>query len=134
MKHQRLLRDDAGATAIEYALIAACIAMVVMGGITKVGGEVADQFSDIAAQIDGVGSKGTTLPTAPIKVRPLPGKPTFPRYKVGYDPLPKGPSGMIRAVSSFYPRSGATCSDGSSSLATGRGACSHHGGVAKWKY
>ncbi|ADV48168.1 hypothetical protein Celal_0839 [Cellulophaga algicola DSM 14237] len=31
-------------------------------------------------------------------------------------------------------RVGATCKDGTSSKATGRGACSHHGGVAYWLY
>lgn len=31
-------------------------------------------------------------------------------------------------------RTGATCNDGSHSDATGRGACSHHGGVAYWLY
>jgi hypothetical protein len=31
-------------------------------------------------------------------------------------------------------RTGAVCEDGSSSAATGRGACSHHGGVAYWTY
>lgn len=31
-------------------------------------------------------------------------------------------------------RIGATCSDGWSSSATGSGACSHHGGVAQWRY
>lgn len=31
-------------------------------------------------------------------------------------------------------RSGATCNDGSTSYATGRGACSWHGGVAYWNY
>ncbi|MEQ8910293.1 MAG: SH3 domain-containing protein [Vicingaceae bacterium] len=31
-------------------------------------------------------------------------------------------------------RIGATCRDGSNSSATGRGACSHHGGVANWRY
>ncbi|MBL3657385.1 SH3 domain-containing protein [Fulvivirga sediminis] len=30
-------------------------------------------------------------------------------------------------------RVGAVCRDGSSSSATGRGACSHHGGVSRWK-
>lgn len=30
-------------------------------------------------------------------------------------------------------RTGAVCRDGSSSRATGRGACSHHGGVSRWK-
>ncbi len=31
-------------------------------------------------------------------------------------------------------RTGAICRDGSRSSATGRGACSHHGGVARWLY
>lgn len=31
-------------------------------------------------------------------------------------------------------RTGAICFDGWVSSATGRGACSHHGGVAKWMY
>ena len=31
-------------------------------------------------------------------------------------------------------RTGASCSDGISSSATGRGACSWHGGVSSWKY
>lgn len=31
-------------------------------------------------------------------------------------------------------RVGATCKDGTSSYATGSGACSHHGGVRTWKY
>jgi hypothetical protein len=31
-------------------------------------------------------------------------------------------------------RVGAICADGWRSSATGRGACSHHGGVSKWLY
>lgn len=31
-------------------------------------------------------------------------------------------------------RNGANCRDGSTSTATGRGACSHHGGVSSWRY
>jgi len=36
-------------------------------------------------------------------------------------------------VSSYEVRVGAKCKDGTSSSATGRGACSHHGGVSYWK-
>lgn len=36
-------------------------------------------------------------------------------------------------VSYTSVRTGATCKDGTSSNATGRGACSHHGGVRNWK-
>jgi len=35
-------------------------------------------------------------------------------------------------VSSYSVRTGAKCRDGSNSSATGRGACSHHGGVSYW--
>lgn len=37
-------------------------------------------------------------------------------------------------VSSYSYRIGAVCKDGSLSSATGRGACSHHGGVSTWRY
>ena len=40
---------------------------------------------------------------------------------------------LHKQVSSSY-RIGAICSDGTRSYATGRGACSHHGGVAYWLY
>ena len=37
-------------------------------------------------------------------------------------------------MSGLRVRVGATCKDGSGSTATGRGACSHHGGVSCWEY
>jgi hypothetical protein len=40
----------------------------------------------------------------------------------------------IRKFEYVRVRSGATCRDGSTSYATGRGACSWHGGVAFWNY
>jgi len=51
---------------------------------------------------------------------------------VGYvhsDYIKKGKA----VVSTYSARTGAKCRDGTSSYATGRGACSHHGGVAYWK-
>ena len=35
-------------------------------------------------------------------------------------------------VTTYEIRTGAVCRDGTSSSATGRGACSHHGGVSYW--
>lgn len=59
---------------------------------------------------------GFSLPTAiPATAVPRPA----PRQPVA----PAIPSGT---------RTGAVCRDGSTSSATGRGACSHHGGVAYW--
>lgn len=37
-------------------------------------------------------------------------------------------------VTTYKQRSGAKCKDGTHSNATGRGACSHHGGVLRWLY
>jgi pilus assembly protein Flp/PilA len=46
-----LLRDDAGATAIEYGLIAALIAVAIIAGATSVGGNLGTTFSNIASSI-----------------------------------------------------------------------------------
>lgn len=45
----RFLRDERGATAIEYALIASLIAMVIIGGVSAVGGSLNGVFEDAAA-------------------------------------------------------------------------------------
>ena len=41
--------------------------------------------------------------------------------------------GGMQAQTSRH-RIGAMCKDGTTSTATGSGACSHHGGVSCWKY
>ncbi len=41
---------------------------------------------------------------------------------------------VVVALASGRTRIGAICKDGTRSYATGRGACSHHGGVARWLY
>ena len=48
---RRLLRDDAGATAIEYGLIAALIAVAIIAGATTVGGNLATTFGNVASSI-----------------------------------------------------------------------------------
>jgi hypothetical protein len=55
-------------------------------------------------------------------------------------PAPAAPPAFIRVEaphyyqSQFTVRIGAICRDGWESSATGRGACSHHGGVDHWLY
>ncbi len=54
-------------------------------------------------------------------------------------PTPKPtvtPQPIVRAAPAAPSggRIGAICNDGTRSSATGRGACSHHGGVARWLY
>lgn len=47
----RFLRDDSGATAIEYGLIAALIAVVIISAVTLVGSNLTTTFSTIAAKV-----------------------------------------------------------------------------------
>jgi pilus assembly protein Flp/PilA len=51
----RLLRDESGATAIEYGLIAALVAIAAMGGMSLLGTSLNSMFSNV----------GSTLQTAP---------------------------------------------------------------------
>lgn len=47
------LRDESGATAIEYGLIAALIALAIMVGATSLGGALNNQFVSIASTLNG---------------------------------------------------------------------------------
>jgi pilus assembly protein Flp/PilA len=44
---QKLARDEEGVTAIEYGLIAALIAVVIIGAVTLVGTELTNTFTDV---------------------------------------------------------------------------------------
>jgi len=48
----RFINDEEGVTAIEYALIAALIAVVIIGTVTTVGGDIRDVFSKIATELE----------------------------------------------------------------------------------
>lgn len=45
---RRFLKDEAGATAIEYGLIAALIAVVIIGAVSTIGSELNIAFTSIA--------------------------------------------------------------------------------------
>jgi len=45
---QRLLRDDAGATAVEYGLIAALISIAAVGVMATVGTNLTTTFTNVA--------------------------------------------------------------------------------------
>jgi pilus assembly protein Flp/PilA len=47
----QFLRDDSGATAIEYGLIAALIAVVIIAAVELVGTNLQTTFSTVAAKI-----------------------------------------------------------------------------------
>jgi len=45
---RRFLRDEEGVTAIEYGLIAALIAVVIIGAVTLVGQDLNNTFQEVA--------------------------------------------------------------------------------------
>jgi pilus assembly protein Flp/PilA len=47
----RFLKDEFGATAIEYGLIAALIAIVIIGAVTAVGSNLSSKFNTIASTV-----------------------------------------------------------------------------------
>lgn len=48
------LRDEEGASAIEYALLVALIALVIVGGATLLGQSISTMFTNAAAKLDAV--------------------------------------------------------------------------------
>lgn len=49
---QRFLKDESGATAIEYGLIAALISVAIIAGATTLGNSLSDTFNNISDQMD----------------------------------------------------------------------------------
>lgn len=47
LPRNRLARDECGATAIEYALLIACLALVIMGGLSATGTSVIDMLERV---------------------------------------------------------------------------------------
>ena len=50
----KFVKDESGATAIEYGLIAALIAVALIAGASALGGSVNSKFSGISTKLDGV--------------------------------------------------------------------------------
>ena len=47
----KFVQDESGATAIEYGLIAALIAVVIIGAVSLLGTEISGAFGQVAAAI-----------------------------------------------------------------------------------
>ena len=47
----RFAKDDSGATAIEYGLIAGLIAVVIIGALTTMGGNLANKFNAVSSNL-----------------------------------------------------------------------------------
>ena len=48
---ETFVRDENGATAIEYGLIAALIAVAIIGGVTAVGTNLSTTFTNVASNL-----------------------------------------------------------------------------------
>ncbi|WP_421593117.1 Flp family type IVb pilin [Shinella sp. M27] len=48
----RLMKDESGATAIEYGLIAALISVALIGGATALGSSLGTQFTNLSSYLD----------------------------------------------------------------------------------
>ncbi|HAC01001.1 Flp family type IVb pilin [Brevundimonas naejangsanensis] len=49
----RFAKDESGATAIEYGLIAALIAVAIIGAVTLLGGNLATTFTNLSKNLGG---------------------------------------------------------------------------------
>jgi pilus assembly protein Flp/PilA len=56
---KRFVKDESGATAIEYGLIAALIAIAIIGGATQLGTTLAAKFKAIATTMGNAAPAGT---------------------------------------------------------------------------
>lgn len=57
---ESLLRDESGATAIEYGLIAALVSVAAIGALQAMGGSLNDIFSFVSTTLSGAVSTGTS--------------------------------------------------------------------------
>lgn len=48
----RFIKDESGATAIEYGLIAALIAVVIIGGVSALGTSLNSKFNTVKGKVD----------------------------------------------------------------------------------
>jgi pilus assembly protein Flp/PilA len=54
----KLLRDDGGATAIEYGLIAALVGVALIGALGTLRTSLEGTFTDVGTALDGAGGGG----------------------------------------------------------------------------
>lgn len=63
---KNLARDEAGATAIEYGLIAALIAVAAIAAMTTLGENLSGTFGEISGKMGGAASAPAGGGTAPV--------------------------------------------------------------------
>ena len=52
LKFLKLIKNEEGATAIEYGLIAALIAVAAIGAMTSVGSKLTDTFTNVSSALN----------------------------------------------------------------------------------
>lgn len=50
---ERVRRDEKGATAVEYGIMVALIAVVIIAAVTLLGGNLTTAFNDVACKVQG---------------------------------------------------------------------------------
>ncbi|MGJ8558890.1 MAG: Flp family type IVb pilin [Litorimonas sp.] len=58
---KNFVNDESGATAIEYGLIAALIAVAMIAGATQLGQSIDDKFKDVAVTLNTVDETAGTV-------------------------------------------------------------------------
>jgi len=66
----RFVRDESGATAIEYGLIAALVSVAAIGALSLMGGSLDTMFTAVSGQLDSAVSAMPTTPTPPAEDPP----------------------------------------------------------------
>ena len=57
----KFVKDESGATAIEYGLIAALIAVAMIAGATAIGDQLNQKFDDVAGELKGATDDNDTV-------------------------------------------------------------------------
>jgi pilus assembly protein Flp/PilA len=52
----RFARNESGATAVEYGLIVALIAVTIIGAVTTLGGALKDKFTAVSGSVTAAGT------------------------------------------------------------------------------
>ncbi len=62
MNLKRFLKDESGATAIEYGLIAALVSVAIIAAVTALGTSLSGVFDGIATELDAAATPAPTTP------------------------------------------------------------------------
>ena len=61
---RKMFKNEEGATAIEYGLIAALIAVAAIGAMSSLGGSLSNTFTNVSGKLNNAGTPATATPPA----------------------------------------------------------------------